>query len=371
MKRQSRVYPFPFLFCVPVVVIGLCAIPSAFGQLYSPPPLRLQAKTPRTTIPPGAQSTLTVSFLDRNYRPTANDSGRKIELQPQTAGIVNVRRSIEAMPGQREVNVRFVGLKTGRVLIRVLSKDLDPAAVLVTIAASKSSSGFLLPHVLAAGTPNAEIVVTGVRSIPANGKSLSPFVATLDQVSATATQVRIDSTPPCVLLYSGRNTRPANGSLIVMIPPGEQSSLEVQAQTTHPGAVTISARVLPGGRPAQTTLDFEEPRPVSLAFDDNPASISVGAQNVPLRLQVADQDNIPLPRLRGKWTVSVHSSGNAEAIHLDPNPLTLSPQVSQSYVLLSVSDRLLAEELDLVATVEHEPLRAAEKHLGFQSRWAD
>ncbi len=366
MPRQSRISPLPLLFYAPVLVIGLCAIPSAFCQAYAPQPLRLQVRMVRNTIPPGAQSTLTVTFLDRNYKPTSNDAARAIELQPEIPGIVDVRRNVQAMPGQREVNVPFAGLKRGRVLIRVLSKDLEGAAVLVTVVPSRASSGFLLPSVFAASAPNAEIVVTGVHSVPANGKSLSPFVVTLDQVSSAETQVRIDSSPACVLLYSGRNTRPANGSLIVIVPPGEQSSLDVQAQTTHPGSVTISARVL-GGRSTQTALTFEEPRPVSLAFDDNPASIPVGAQNVLLRLQVADQDNIPLPRLAGAWTVSMRSSADAEAIHLTPNPLVLSSQVPQAYVLLSVSEQPSAGELDLFATVESEPLRAAEKRLGFQS----
>jgi hypothetical protein len=367
MKHQSRVSPFSFLSRVPVLVIGLCATTSGFGQLYAPQPMRLQAKTARTTIPPRSQSSLTVSFLDRNYGPTSNDARRTIELQPEPAGIVDVRRSIEAMPGQRDVAVPFAGLKPGRVLIRVLSKGLEPATVLVTIAVSKSSAEFLLPQVWAAGSPNAEIVITGVRPVPANGKSLSPFVVALDQVSASATQVRIDSKPPCVLVHSGRNIRLANGSLIVIIPRGEQSSLEVQARTTQPGDVTITAHVLPLGKTAQTTLAFEVPRPVSLAFEDTPTSIPAGAQNVPLRLQVADQDDIPLPRLTGTWTVSVRASGNTEAIHLNPDHLVLSPQAPQSYVLLSVSEQLLSEELQLFATAERNPLRAAEKRLGFQS----
>jgi hypothetical protein len=367
MKRQSRVRLLVFLSRVAVPIIGLCGIPSAPAQLYAPQPMRLQAKTARTTIPPGSKSVLTVSFLDRNYKPTSNDARRVIQLQPETAGIVDVGRNVEGLPGQREVTVPFVGLKPGRVLIRVLSNSLEPAAVLVTIAVSKASGGFLLPQAWAADSLSARVVVTSVRAVPANGTSLSPFVVALDQVSALETEVRIDSAPPCVLLYSGRNTRLTNGSLIITIPSGEQSSQEVQAQTTKPGVVTVSVRVLPVGRPAQTTLEFEDPRPVSLAFEDNPTSISVGAQNVPLLLQVADQDNIPLSRLSGTWNVSVRSSVNTEDIHLDPDHLVLSSRVPHSYILLSVSDRFLSEEIQLFATAEHNPLRAAQKQLGFQS----
>jgi hypothetical protein len=367
MQRQNHVRPFLFLFGVPVLVVGLCAIAPGFGQAYAPQPMRLQAKTARTTIPAGSQSTLTVSFLDRNYGPTSNDARRTIELQPEPAGIVDVRRGIEAMPGQRDVPVQFTGLKPGRVLIRVISKGLEPATVVVIVAAVKRSTGFLVPQVWAADSPNATIVVTGAGPVPANGKSLSPFVVVLDQVSTSETRVRIDTNPPGVLLFSGRNTRLANGSLIVIIPAGEQSSQEVQARTTQPGSVVISARVLPSGKLVQTTLAFEDPRPASLAFEDTPTSIPVGARSVPLRLEVADQDNIPLQRLSGTWTVSVRPSDTTAGIRLDPDHLVLSPQAPWSFVLLSVSQQPSSEELQVLATAEGNPLRAAEKRVGFLS----
>src|SRR5258708_5189513 len=125
MNSQSRVGPFLLLRRISALIMGLCTIVPGFCQQFAPQPLRLQARTARTTIPPGSKGTLIVSFLDRNYGPTSNDTRRTIELQPQTAGIVDMPRGIEAMPGQREFPISFAGLKPGRVLIRVVSKGLE------------------------------------------------------------------------------------------------------------------------------------------------------------------------------------------------------------------------------------------------------
>jgi hypothetical protein len=348
-----------------------CLLPGGLAQVFAPPPMRLAVRAARNTVAAGTRAQLTVLFLDRNYRPTSNDRKRSVELRQESlasAGAVQMPQTVEAMPGQREFIVEFVALKPGRVLIRVMSDGLEPGSVLLTVASPGSSAISLLPLAWAQDSPKTEIVMAAARQAPANGTSLVSFFAALDRSTPSETQLRIDSIPPCVLLYAGKNTRPAEGSLIITIPPGEQSSLEIQARSFQAGGVQVSARALPNGSPAVTTLTFEEPQPASLAFEERPLSIPVAAQSVPLRLHLADQDSIRLDRLHGSVDVLVSASGDRRAVQLEPGTFALTAKSPARDVFLTVTDLPSAEELHVYASAQDGSLRSAEKMLGFQTR---
>ncbi|MEK7406498.1 MAG: hypothetical protein AAB225_15455, partial [Acidobacteriota bacterium] len=264
MNRWRQGRSLGLWFRIAAVFGGLVSAVPGFAQAYAPRPVRLALKAVRATVPVGTRGRLIVLFLDRRYQPAASDARRFIQLRQELtepAGAVELPPGIEAMPGQGELPVEFMAVKPGRVLIRAESKGLEPGSVLLMVTRSKAAGPSLLRQVWAQAGPKLEIVTQAAAPAPANGTSRIGFFVTLDRSSPSETEVRIDSQPPCVLLYEGRNTRPATGALVITIPPEEQMSLEVQARAYQAGPVSISARALPDGPPATATLTFEEPQP--------------------------------------------------------------------------------------------------------------
>jgi hypothetical protein len=126
------------------------------------------------------------------------------------------------------------------------------------------------------------------------------------------------------------------------------------------------ARALPRGPSSETTSTFIAPQPVSLAFEEMPLSIPLSGE-APLRIHVADQDNILVRPLSGSWNVSLKLSGNAEAIQLEPDRVVLSWQTPMREVFLRMIGMPVNEELLVYARTEDGSLRTAEKNLGFES----
>jgi hypothetical protein len=349
-----------------VAVLNYIAFPNfLLAQVFAPQPMRLSVKAVQTTFPSGTKGQFWITFLDRAYQPTSNDIKRRIDLKLDSSvssGMVELRQSVDALPGQKQVPVVFTPQKPGRVLIRIESKGLQSGSVFLTVSTAKKSA--LVPPALAQDSPRLDIF-NSTPPVPANGTSVVGFYVTLDGPSQGPTSVRIDSNPPCVLLYAGENTRPANGSITIVIPPEAQQSLEVQARTSQSGTVRLLARALPQGPVFETTLTFLEPQPSSLAFEEIPLSISLSGGR--LGIQIADQNNISLRSFSGSWNVNAKASNNADPIRFDPDQFTLSGQTPARDVFLHVTDMPRSEDLLVYATTSDGSLRAAEKKLGFES----
>jgi len=360
--------------CVFDLAVAFCcfSIPvTGFAQSYAPQPARLAVKAAKTTVPVGSKGQILVTFLDRKYQATSNDVPRVIELSQDakmSSGSVEMPHSVEALPGQKEVQIEFTARKPGRVLIRAASKGLEPGSALLTATPSKAAHGSWPPSVWAQESPKVEIIPDGVASqVPANGTSSIGFFVTLDASSPSETQVRVDCAPQCVLLYDGANTRLAAGSLVITLPPAEQTSSAIRACAYQPGSVTISARAMPQGQASTVPLTFVEPQPASLVFEEQPLSIPLATQSVPLMLHLADQDNIALSRFTGSWHVSVGPAGDAAAVQVQPAQFILSGQTPARGVLLTVNGLPIADELHVFARDDDGSLRAADKKLGFES----
>jgi hypothetical protein len=341
---------------------------SLMAQTYAPPPMRLGVKAAQTTLAIGAQGRFWITFLDRKYQTTASDTKRVIELKldiSTSTGSIEIPPSVEAFPGQKEVPVVFTAQKPGRILIRASSKGLDSGSVLFTVTAAKKSAVSFLPTAWAQDAPQVGFFALADQ-VPANGTSVARFQVTLDPSSATQTEVQINADPPCTLLYAGANRRHSNHSITIVIPPQEQTSLELQARTSQPGNVPISAKILPQGPPSETMLTFVKPQAASLAFEELPLSIPLSG-GVRLRIHVADQDAIFVKPLSGSWNVTAKPAGNADMIQLDPDQVVLSGAVPMREVTLKVTGMPLSEELLIYASTENGALRTAEKKLGFES----
>ncbi len=367
---SSKLRTLTICFCFSIFIGGIDPTISAALQGFAPQPMRLAVSAAKNTVPVGGKGQLTITFLDTRYHPTANDVRRVIEIRPETTpstGEVKLPQSIEAMPGQWELTVEFLALKTGRVIIRATSKGLATASVLLKVQPRVSSSRSPMPEAWAADAPRLEIVPTASGGVPANGISRIGFYIAMDRPSPSETRVRIESHPSCVLLYEGANTRPNEGTLIIVLPPNEENSLEVKARAYQAGGVTISAQALPDGQRTEGSLRFDAPVPTSLSFEEDPLSIPASAAGVPLMVHVADQDSIRMGQFQGSWNVTVSPSGNAEAVHIQPGTFQLSPQSPARAVFLSVANLPYTEELQIYALTDNGSLRGAMKRLGFQS----
>lgn len=338
------------------------------AQVFAAKPMRLAVKAVQTTLPVGSKGQFWITFLDRKYQTTANDTKRRIEIKPDpmSSGTIEISQTVEAFPGQREVPVVFTPKKPGRVLIHISSQGLVSSSVLFTIAGAKKSAASLLPTSWAQDAPKLGFYVLKDQ-VPANGTSSVRFLVTLDRSYPTQTEVQMESDPRCTLLYAGENRRHSNSSLTIVIRPQEETSLEVRAQTSQPGAVQISAHALPQGPSSETTFTFIAPRPASLDFDEMPLSIPLSGEAI-LRIHVADQDNISVKPRSGSWNVSFKPSGNAGTIQLEPDRVVLSGQTPMREVFIRATAIPLNEKLVVYASTEDGSLQTAEKELGFDTR---
>jgi len=319
-------------------------------------PTRLQLRVERSTLRVGETTGVTIGFLDRDFRPVANDRDRTVILAVRGAGSGGGHGDIS--PGRVTVpagtasfsDARFTARAPGTVTIRTESDGLAPAEGFVRIVNASASvlSRILVPAVHADG-PAFEVLASRSRPV-ANGVSTGSFYVQLDESlpAGQSLRVRITTEPPVTLRLGDQPVG------IVEIGAGRDKSEPISVLSVEAGKVRIRAQALPAGPTSEAEIEFDAPQPARVLIELSGGSEQVIASNrrvLPLEVRVGDKDRIPIERLGTQHLIelSPETSHLTFGIRFEPTLLSLQPGHPGRQSILRLSGFPLSDEIRLLA----------------------
>ena len=167
--------------------------------------------------------------------------------------------------------------------------------------------------------------------------------------------IRVQTVPGCRLLYNGEA---AEGVKQFIIGEGNAQSDEIQLLSTNPGTVRVSAHILsgPGGQD-QTDIQFVNPRPARIFFDDQIQSIPSTQAGIPLTLRLADQDMVPIQAAQQTYKILLLALSDVDIIHFTPPGVIVGPGRPSAYTVLHLdgapsSGQILFQAKDQMEVLE-------------------
>ena len=300
-------------------------------------PGRLKLTIDKTTLRVGEDARLRVGFLDRDYRPVANDRERTIYFETRSAGPAETG-SGDIAPRQATVATAgaassgFRATRQGRLLIRATSDGLAPAQELVTVVAGRSGLlEILVPAVHAWADDTFAIYPKDHLPVPVNGSSTALFTVTVGRrvEKNEVVRVRIATRPAVPVSYDGRESP---GFAEFEIPEGNSNSRQIEISSEKPRLVSVSARIVEA-RPAArrgdedvAVVQFVPPRPERVVV--RPDQTDASPLWLPLTVELEDSEHTAITALDQAHTIEMSSR---RGVSFDRRRLQLSPTKPTGY----------------------------------------
>jgi len=354
---------------------------TVLGGPGNTPRVTLQAPTQRlrltinpATLRVGETARLTVDFLDSQFQPVANDRNRTIDFAQLPsgtgqAGSGTFSPSRVSVPrgAQSSATATFRAGSPGKVLIRATAPDLAPAQTLVVIVPHGSSWMDPSAHPTFRVAAYQQDITVEINPheptvVPANGVSRAQLWVTLNRRlnPDEELQIRVKSVPGVgvQVLYDG--IRQGNVTDLT-IGAGLALSKEVDILSTRPATVRVIAWVLPNGPSDEVRVQFERPRPARVMFEGGQDSIPLRQQEVPLAVELADQDHVPVGDLQSTWRIRLSSPTDPDVTTFTPETLVLTPGRPVGRSVLHLKGAPAANDIRLLAVDLGETLGFVER----------
>src|SRR5262245_1760380 len=178
-------------------------------------PVRLGINVGPTTIKVGGRATITVQFLNKDFRPVRSDRDRHVRLQTRPTGGRTEGKGTIAPPtvriGQGAESYSQIQLSAtteGTLRVWAESDGLEPAEALVRVTSTTSSLWQRFIPVLHAQTPDGpfELLPAGDREVVFSPSPAVQFGIVVDRPLAQKRQWKITTTPAVRIRFDGLAT---------------------------------------------------------------------------------------------------------------------------------------------------------------------
>ena len=329
-------------------------------------PVRIQIKLDSPSVVVGASLQVTAVFLDREFRPVANDRLRAIRLELLSTGDNTSGRAAIAPPhakvaaGATSHTARLTASGAGTVLIRATSDGLAPGEAVVKIrGAAASLWTSILPVVHAQGSTTRQLLPSRHEPVPLNHVSIGQFsiIPSSPKPPGARLRFRIDTDPAVLIRYGDTEQM---GSTIVPLAGGDQSGPIYVHSPLVPGRIRVSAQELPDGAVETAELEFVPPHPVSIGFDRESYTAKSDHRIVTVNVGLRDKDLIPLEVLAAPYDVRFASDAGS-SWGFEPSTVRLTATSAAGTSKLHVPWFRFGRDLQIVA--EADALRPAQVSL--------
>jgi hypothetical protein len=338
-------------------------------------PQRLRVRVDNQRLRSGAPARVIVEFLDRDYKPVANDATRVIQLGqgPGSSASANFANSqIRVGPGAPSGETSFTPSGAGRLVITANSAGLEQGQALVVVGAQSASLltrfvSLFETEVHAQDEPQAAAgfdIYPRETKATANGKHRATFQVSFLESSRQNTIVRIiTNLTNGAILYNGRPV----GRVIanIALPEGENISGEIGVVSEENGEFDVTASVLPNGPTAQARVKFTRPRATQIVFDTDPLTISSGMSDIPLTVRLADEGGFLIDP-ESPQTIRFSGASESDRVSFVPESVVVGPGQPAQNVMCRLKELPFGNELKLLATND-QGMRPAQKSVQIKS----
>jgi hypothetical protein len=348
MYYRSFALRCSFLVVLLLITVSPEASSQSKGYYYTPQRLRVRVES--NTLRSGQATKVIIEFLDRNYQRVPSDLPRNIQLSQSNAGSKETGsgqlspQQIRIARGAWSAEASFVSRQPGRLLIVANSQGLDPGQVLVMVTRQSSWLSTLFETV-AHAEEGVEILPKELLPVTANNTSPAMFFVSLSDLPENAVTVRVLTKPAARVVYQNRESF---AFVDIVLDKQKAVSDQIGVIFGTPQSVSIEAWVLPRGTRDSTTVQFVAPRPRRIIFEAEPPSISSYQRNIPISLQLADLDGLPVKPEREEQ-IHLSSASDSEFITFEPSVVLVSPTQHTAQAMMRLKDLPEGNELKILA----------------------
>lgn len=324
-------------------------------------PQRLRVSVEKHRLSTDETTKVIVEFLDRDYNQVDNDATRVITLGRASSGARTNgsgkfnAATIVVKPGARSGEAFFTSTSAGRLYITASSEGLESGQALVLISSSASASLLerfvgLFETVAHAQDDVGFEITPKIRTATANGKHRANFNVSFFGSHAAETIVRITTNVTNGgILYKGQKV----GDNIADIKLGEDEDIsgEISVYSENNGRFDVSASVRPDGPTDKANVEFTQPLPAQIIFDDDPTTIGTDPTGIPLTVRIADVSGFAIKPDR-EHHVRFECATEGDRVTFDRESVVLSPGQPSAQVVFRLQQLPLGNELKLLATTD-------------------
>lgn len=346
--------------------VAVILISSVAPVLAADAPLRLSVKVDPSTIRVGNTATITVAFLDRDFRPVRNDRNRTLRLDTRTTGgktegkgDISPRTARISAGVSSYSEIRLTAQTVGTLRVWVGSDGLEPAEALVRVGSTSAGLSRLFVPVLEAQTPDVsfELLPKATEVALSAAPTASLGIVVSRPVAQTRTW-KITTNPAIRIRVDDAVT---DGYGVISIGPGEAMSRKIILEPSALGSIEVVAKLLPDGGEtrAQVSVVAQVAKRILLQMEEErlPSSLTL----LPLTIALVDGEGAPLRVLSASHTVELKSTTVGWA--LGPQSVTFSASKVSQNLTVPLPRLWFGKTLSLIASDLTGELRMSEKQL--------
>jgi hypothetical protein len=291
--------------------IAIVLMGSVAPLLAADAPVRLGIRVDPTTINVGGIATITVEFLNKDFRPLSNDRARIVRLQTKSTGERTEGKghfdppTVRITKGSASYSqIRLTATAAGTLRVWAESDGLEPGEALVQVRSTTASLWRLLAPVVEAQSPTAPFRLLPLhREVPLSPAPAVSFWIAVDRPVAKKRQWRITPDRPVPIRFDGVVTE---GFSVVEVDAGEWTSHPIIFEPSDLVSIGVVAKLLPEGPEVQANVNVvpQEAKSFLLELDHRvPASVT----SLPLTINLLGEASAPLRTLRTACDIELTS----------------------------------------------------------------
>jgi hypothetical protein len=337
-------------------------------------PVRLGIKVAPATISVDGTATITVEFLNRDFRPVPNDRDRNVRLEIRETGGKAEGKGVILPPTARVSagatsysKIQMTAKTAGTLRVWAASDGLEPGEALVRIGSTSALLSRLFLPVLEAQAPSSSFqLLPRDLEIALSAAPTAVLGIVADRPLAQKRRWRITTTPAVPIRF---DEDVKNGYGVVEVGAGESMSHQMILEPSGLGPIDVTATLLPDGEEmrAKVRVVPQVAKRISLTMEHDrlPPTLTL----LPLKITLVDENGAPLKAVSASHDIELKSM--TSGWNLAPQRLTLSDVRLAQNLTVQLPHVRLGAILNLIASDDVGALEPGEKQFQvLAARWA-